>query len=161
VGAGGVVVVDVAAAEAVAVIVVVGTWVVIEATAAVVGGVVVDWVVVGAVDDDEVTAAVEVVEVAGGASEIGPLGPQAAANRVAARTAVRRTVATLGLPASRIRPKGPNQFRPAWAIEHYRRAMWLFRLARLLFRRRALIAGLTGLVGWWKRSAGRPPYPRS
>ena len=105
--------VDVAAAEAVAVIVVVGTWVVIEATAAVVGGVVVDWVVVGAVDDDEVTAAVEVVEVAGGASEIGPLEPQADANRVAARTAVRRTVATLGLPASQIRPKGPNQYRPA------------------------------------------------
>ena len=28
--------------------------------------------------------------------------------------------------------------------------MWLFRLARLLFRRRALIAGVAGLVGWWK-----------
>ena len=28
--------------------------------------------------------------------------------------------------------------------------MWLFRLARLLFRRRALIAGAAGLVGWWK-----------
>ena len=28
--------------------------------------------------------------------------------------------------------------------------MWLFRLARLLCRRRALIAGVAGLVGWWK-----------
>jgi hypothetical protein len=84
--------------------------VVVGSGAVVVGAwLVVAWVVVGAVDDEEVTAAVEFVEVAGSASEIGPLEPQADTNRVAVRTAVRRTVATLGLPASRIRPNGPNR----------------------------------------------------
>jgi hypothetical protein len=78
-----------------------GAWVVVEAAVAVVGGLVVAWVAAGAVNDEEVTAAAEVVKVAGRAGEVGPLDAQADTNRVAARTAVRRTVETVDLPADR------------------------------------------------------------
>ena len=89
-------VVDVVAVGAAVVVlaVVVGAWVV--------DAVVVEaWVVAGAVVDEEEAAVVKVVEVGGSAGEVGPLDAQADANRVAARTAVRRTVETVGLPAGR------------------------------------------------------------